>query len=323
MSCGRPSRVPEVNSREVPKWMEPEDIAAVVDGFARGRKLAVEAGCDGVEVNAGQYRLVRQFLSGLTNQRGDEWGGDRMRFVSDVLAAVRGAVGADHVVGLRLSCDELAPWAGITPEQAPALAAVALAAVVDHLIVVRGSIFSVSSTRPDGHTPPGSTSSSCRAIRRACPRDVPVVAQGSIVDVDQAEWALDDGIADAVEMTRAQISDGELVAKLAPVGPSASGRARCNQRSQVRDNRNPIITSLGDPYSGTRPRTTRTGGRAARPRDVLVVGAGPAGIEVHGWPRSEATASASSSGSVGGVAAVAGPGQPLVAWLDGECGGPT
>ena len=75
-----PSRVPEVNSREVPKWMEASDIDAVVGGFATAAALAVRAGCDGVEVNAGQHSLLRQFLSGLTNHRDDEWGQDRLHF---------------------------------------------------------------------------------------------------------------------------------------------------------------------------------------------------------------------------------------------------
>ncbi|HEY7938922.1 MAG TPA: 2,4-dienoyl-CoA reductase, partial [Acidimicrobiales bacterium] len=75
-----PSRVPEVNSREVPKWMEADDIAAVIEGFGAAARLAVASGLDGVEVNAGQFSLVRQFLSGLTNQRGDEWGTDKLRF---------------------------------------------------------------------------------------------------------------------------------------------------------------------------------------------------------------------------------------------------
>ncbi len=70
--CGRRRRVPEVNSREVPKGMEADDIAAVVAGFGSAARLAVAAGLDGVEVNAGQFTLVRQFLSGLTNLRGDE-----------------------------------------------------------------------------------------------------------------------------------------------------------------------------------------------------------------------------------------------------------
>src|SRR6476620_8297641 len=88
-----PSRVPEVNTREVPKEMEPADIEAVVAGFVTAAAVAVDAGCDGVEVNVGQYSLLRQFLSGLTNQRGDGWGTDRSRLVSEVLAAVRGAIG--------------------------------------------------------------------------------------------------------------------------------------------------------------------------------------------------------------------------------------
>ena len=90
-----PSRVPEVASREVPKSMEPDDIAAVIAGFADAAVRAVRAGCDGVEVNAGQYSLARQFLSGLTNQRSDEWGTERTRFLAEVLDAVRNAVGGD------------------------------------------------------------------------------------------------------------------------------------------------------------------------------------------------------------------------------------
>jgi 2,4-dienoyl-CoA reductase-like NADH-dependent reductase (Old Yellow Enzyme family) len=110
-----------VNSREVPKWMEADDISAVVDGFAAATKLAVDADVDGVEINAGQHSLVRQFLSGLTNQRDDAWGQDRLLFARQVIDVVRSAAG-DRIVGLRLSCDELAPWAGITPEMAPDIA---------------------------------------------------------------------------------------------------------------------------------------------------------------------------------------------------------
>ncbi len=149
-----PSRQPEVNSREVPKWMEPEDVAAVVAGFGAAAKVAVEAGCDGVEINAGQHSLVRQFLSGLTNHRGDEWGQDRLVFARQVIEAVRGAIG-DRIVGLRLSCDELAPWAGITPDMATGIAAGLASLGLDLLVVVRGSIFSAEKTRADFHEPTG------------------------------------------------------------------------------------------------------------------------------------------------------------------------
>src|SRR5688572_14200198 len=183
-----PSRVPEVATREVPKWMESEDIAAVVEGFGAAARAAAAADCDGVEVNAGQHSLVRQFLSGLTNQRGDEWGTDRVRFARDVVTTVRAAVGPDRVVGLRLSCDELAPWAGITPEMAPAMAGELVAAGVDYVVVVRGAIFSIEQTRPDFHQPTGINIALAESVAKAV--DVPVVLQGSMVDIGQAEWAL-------------------------------------------------------------------------------------------------------------------------------------
>ncbi|MHB1137639.1 MAG: mycofactocin system FadH/OYE family oxidoreductase 1 [Microthrixaceae bacterium] len=331
-----PSRVPEVNSREVPKWMEPEDIDAVVAGFGSAAKLAAQAGCDGVEINAGQYSLVRQFLSGLTNHRGDEWGGDRRRFLRDVLGSVRAAVGDDVVVALRLSCDELAPWAGITPEQAPDLAASVAAdadlARLDLLTVVRGSIYSVAATRPDGHTPPGFNLELTRTVRdavhAATAGRVRVAAQGSIVDVDQAEWALQEGMADAVEMTRAQISDAELVAKLRA---GESGRIRpctlSNQRSQVRDNRNPIVSALGDPYSGHETEDDPVEGHAARPLDLTVVGGGPGGLEAARVAalRGHRVTLYEASSRLGGMVRTAARGHGwerlglLVDWLESEC----
>src|SRR2546430_11051418 len=118
--------------------MEAEDIDAVVAGFGAAARLAVSAGLDGIEVNGGQHSLVRQFLSGLTNQRRDGYGEDRLRFAREVLEGVRDAA-AGAVVGLRLSCDELAPWAGITPDTALEILA-GLHPYVDYVVVVRGSI---------------------------------------------------------------------------------------------------------------------------------------------------------------------------------------
>ena len=134
----------------------------------RRRQAARRAGCDGVEVNAGQHSLVRQFLSGLTNQRGDEWGADRLHFARTVITAVRAAVGGDHVVGLRLSCDEIAPWAGITPEMAPPIAA-DLVARRRRLRRRRARVDLLRSSRPvpTSTNRPGSTSAS---PRRSPPR---------------------------------------------------------------------------------------------------------------------------------------------------------
>jgi mycofactocin system FadH/OYE family oxidoreductase 1 len=322
-----PSRVPEVNAREVPKWMEADDIAAVVAGFGTAAKLVIDAGMDGVEVNAGQHSLVRQFMSGLTNHRGDEWGTDRLRFAREVLAAVRSSIGAERVLSLRLSCDEMAPWAGVTPEMAEAIAA-ELAPLVDLLVVVRGSIYTVSATSPDTHAEPGFNVGLCRRIRAAVGGTVPIVLQGSVVDPGQAEWAIADGVADAVEMTRAQIADADLVAKLCAGEPDRIRPCvRCNQWCQVRDARNPIVSCIGDPTSGHETEDPDWTVPARVPRDVTVVGAGPGGLEaarvaaLRGHRVLVVERSERLGGAVRDAALAAGrePLAALVDWQEAEC----
>ncbi len=221
----------------------------------------------------------------LTNQREDEWA-DRPAFARAVIAAVRSAAGPDAIVSLRLSCDELAPWAGITPDMATELVLELLgpveAPVVDAVTVVRGSIYSISATRPDGHTEPGFNLELVEQIRNAVRTvhgdRVQVIAQGSIVDIGQAEWAAGDGDrSDAVEMTRALIADAELVAKAtAGVIDQIRPCILCNQTCQVRDNRNPPIGCVVDPRSGHE--TTEVDPPAGPPKHVVVIGGGIAGM---------------------------------------------
>ena len=326
-----PSPVPEVASREVPKVMERHDIDAVVNGFATAASSAVASGMHGVEINAGQFSMVRQFLSGLTNLRDDAYGQDRILFAREVLQAVRSAV-PHCIVALRLSTDELAPWAGIVPEAGAAIA-LALAPLVDMITVVRGSIFSTWATQPDGHTEPGFGIEAARVVRttlRGAGVAIPVFAQGSIVDVDQAGWVLSSGAADGVEMTRAQLADAELVNKLRL---NQSARIRpcllCNQTCKVRDNRSPVITCVVDPATGHElddqlPPPEPSGTRASS--TVTIVGGGVAGMEaariaaLQGFQVTLAEA----SDSLGGAAAVAARGSgrdrlaTIVAWLKAE-----
>ena len=276
-----PSPVPEVASREVPKVMEQADIKAVISGFVAAASLAVSSGMDGVEINVGQFSLLRQFLSGLTNMRADEYGSDRLRMVREVLTAVRAAVG-HSVVALRLSVDEMAPWAGIVPDTGAALA-VEFAPLVDLITVVRGSIYTGWATRPDMQVPQGFAIDLARQVRTALHKagsSVPVVAQGSIVDWQQAEWAITDGAADAVEMTRAQLADAEFVQKLRS-GVAAQIRpcVLCNQMCKVRDNRNPIISCVVEPSTGHETDDPFVVEPSLTPRVALVVGGGVAGME--------------------------------------------
>lgn len=320
-----PSRVPEVNTREVPKWMEDRDIAAVIDGFADAARRAVGAGCDGVEINIGQHSLIRQFMSGLTNHREDSWGSDRLHFARRVITAVTDAArssNSDAVIGLRLSCDELAPWAGITPEMAPDIAADLCtnnSEPIDYVVVVRGSIFSVEKTRPDFHESQGFNIETCRSIRDRLDSSTAVFLQGSIVDPDQAEWAVDpDGgsVCDAVEMTRAQIADPDLANKLASDKSRIRTCILCNQVCQVRDARNPIVSCVVEPTSGHENRDPNWYEPTSKPRRVLVIGAGPAGMEAArvAAERGHTVRVIDRTTDAGGLAAVSGPAKPFVEW---------
>ncbi|GHF05633.1 oxidoreductase [Amycolatopsis deserti] len=254
-----PSRVPDPVSRELPMEMEGPEIAALIGGFRAAAALAAQSGVDGVEIDAGQYSLLRQFCSGLTNRRTDAYG-DRARLLREVIAAVREAIG-DRILGLRLACDDGAPWGGITPETAP------VPGGIDYLVPVRGSAFAGS--RPDLRTEPGFNLDLCRAMSG----HTMTVLQGSVVDPALAERALD--FAGLVEMTRAQIADPDLVRHLR-AGTDPRPCVLCNQKCRVRDPRNPIVSCIGEPGSGheTEDPLPRAGSG-----EVLVVGGGPAGLE--------------------------------------------
>ncbi len=175
------------------------------------------------------------------------------------------------------------PGPGLTPELA-AESAARLAGLVDYLVVVRGSIYSVPATRPDLHSEPGFGLGLCRQIRAAVKEAgggaIPVVLQGSVVDPAQAQRALADGVADLVEMTRAQITDPDLVARLRAGQPDQIRPCLlCNQACMVRDNRNPVITCVIEPGSGHELDGVDGRGGDQDSSTVLVVGGGPAGME--------------------------------------------
>jgi 2,4-dienoyl-CoA reductase (NADPH2) len=335
-----PSAVADALNREVPMVMEEDHVAELVDGFRAATTVAMASGLAGVEVDAGPISLLRQFHSGLTNQRADAYGTDRLRVTREVLQAVRGALG-DGVLALRLSCDELAPWAGVTPEQA-LVQVDELAELVDVVVVVRGGPFSRSAYRPDAHTASGFNRELCAAVRRQVAGRAMVVLQGSVVDGAEADAALVSGVADAVEMTRAQIADPRLVAR---VRAGQDRRVRpcilCNQACQVDDVRNPLVSCVGEPRSGHETEGEDAdadidddAGRDERRApsfpwpSALVVGGGVAGLEcarvlaAHG-ARVQLVERSDRLGGACARAAV-GPGRERLArlteWLAEECG---
>lgn len=272
---------------EMPKVMEATDIRDVIAGFGRAAEFAMQGGLDGVEINAGQNSLIRQFISGLTNFRPDEYGGtleNRLRFARDVIATVRVAVGPNAIVGLRLSCDEYAPWAGLQPNDGIEVARLLCeSGEIDYLVVVTGSIYTPFATSPAMHTPAGNTLELAYAVRAAVQTvtDKVVVFGGdTVVNPAFANSIVAKGKLDGLDMTRALIADPDLVAKLrANQAEEIRPCIRCNQDCVVRSPLNQVVSCIHNPQAGHEgefPDLLIVN----QPRRVLVVGAGPGGLEV-------------------------------------------
>jgi 2,4-dienoyl-CoA reductase-like NADH-dependent reductase (Old Yellow Enzyme family)/thioredoxin reductase len=247
-----PSAVQDVASREIPKTMEHADIAAVLEGFALAASHAARGNADGVELQVADRSLLRQFLSPLTNQRNDQYGGsleNRLRFVQETIEAVDAAAGKDRVLGVRLCADELAPWGGITPEQGAEIARLlADTGRVDYLTITMGSIFSTHMFpfHASMHTAPGYAVSLASSIKAAV--TIPVFAAGRIMNADQAERILAAEQADGVEMIRPLIADPNLP-RLSQAGQANNVRPciACNQGCQVRSTMNVLLSCNVNP----------------------------------------------------------------------------
>ena len=114
-----PSPVREPEHRSFPKTMEDWDFKRIRRDFAAAAKRCQDGGLDGCELSFNALHLIPQFWSPAVNRRTDEYGGsleNRLRFSLEILDAVREQVGADYIVGIRLSGDELLDE-GLSPEQ--------------------------------------------------------------------------------------------------------------------------------------------------------------------------------------------------------------
>jgi 2,4-dienoyl-CoA reductase-like NADH-dependent reductase (Old Yellow Enzyme family) len=104
-----PSPIPTDDAAPVPRELSREDIGALVHKFAESTARAARVGFDAVELHGAHGYLVHAFLSPLSNQRTDEYGGsleNRMRFCLEVFSAMRAAWPKDKPLGIRLSCTD-------------------------------------------------------------------------------------------------------------------------------------------------------------------------------------------------------------------------
>ncbi len=184
--------------------MDREQIRAVVSAFTAAAVRAKEAGFDGAELHAAHGYLLNQFYSPLTNHREDEYSAktvaDRTRLHSEILRAVRAAVGEYFMLAIRFgACDF--EEGGSRIEDIPEAVSAFEAAGAD-LIDISGGM--TGFMRP-GHTEPGYLKDLSIAAKTAA--SVPVILTGGVTEAQDAENLLQEGAADLIGVGRALLKD--------------------------------------------------------------------------------------------------------------------
>ncbi len=277
-----PSPVADPLFREVPKAVDHDEIAEIVASYARVAGHCAEGGFDGIELQCSHSSIVRGFLSPATNRRTDGYGGslaNRARLLLEIVAAVRAEIGPGLALGVRLCGDELIEGGTTIDEAVEVARMVEASGQVDYINtsigVATASLFMIEASM---HIPPGYAMFIPAALRQAV--DLPVVGVGRFKDPLQAERALSEGHCDLVGVVRGQIADADFVRK-ARGGFTDDTRLclSCNQECVGRMGLNRWLGCIENPRTGREslgvgePRPVSVG------RRVLVVGAGPAGLQ--------------------------------------------
>lgn len=263
--------------------MTEEEIEHVIQAFVDCAVVCIEGGMDGVELHAAHGYLLQQSFSPFANRRSDPWG-EPLRFVKSVATRVRQAIGSRAALGLRLCVEDfIRPEdGGVGHERLCALGAeLAATGLFDYMNHSEGALGAhYARTIGSFRHPLGEFLPLTRGLRMAIKGALPVIGVGKIPTPDLAEQALQAGDCDLVGMTRAQISDPDLVRKL----ESGQGhRIRlctgANQGCIDRAGGTLPITCIHNPEVGEEDRFRALDAVPVVRRRVLVVGGGPAGMK--------------------------------------------
>lgn len=272
------SDIPSKAGGEIPRPLSKEEIEEIVVKYGQAAKRAQIAGFDAVEIHAGHSYLISQFLSPLTNNRTDEFGGsveNRARFASMVFAEVRKQVGAMFPVLARLSADELMEGGNTLADTLEYLQY--FDEYVDIYDVSCGLNGSIQYQIDSNYFKDGWRSYMSKAVKERYQK--PCITMGNIRNPKVAEEILANGDADLIGMGRGLIADPEWVNK------AASGREHlirkcisCNigcagnrigVNRPIRCTVNPCVHD-GDEYKKH---------KVNKPCNVVVIGGGTAGLE--------------------------------------------
>ena len=277
-----PSHHREASHRAFPKKMEDWDIDRIIKDYADAAERMHAAGVDGLELEAYGH-LMDQFWSPSTNTLDAPFGGpmeNRVRFTLEVIKAIRARVGKEFILGVRGVADEVRPG-GLTADEGLGIARyLAKSGMVDFLNIIRGHIdtdagltdvIPVQGMRSAPHL------DFAGGIRQQL--DIPIFHGAKIQDVNTARFAIESGKLDMVGMTRAHMADPHIVRKIM-IGREDTIRP-CVGANFCLDR----IYQGGEAYCIHNPATGReltmphALEKAPSPRKIVVVGAGPSGLE--------------------------------------------
>ncbi|KJS31229.1 MAG: hypothetical protein VR64_12335 [Desulfatitalea sp. BRH_c12] len=272
------SALPSPDLQSTPHEMTIEEIEHMIDQYVAYAVDCKVAGIDGVELHGTHGYMLQQSWSWWANKRTDRYG-EQMAFAYELIDRVRAAVGEDFVISVRISSDDLMPG-GLGVEEMSVIAQkLEATGKIDMLNTSEGSMFTTYAYAiGTSYIPLGAWVPFVSKIREEL-ESIPIVASGRIKDHIQAEKILSEGHADMVAMTRAHIVDPEatnkaFAGKLDDVRKCISCNQGCIERVfQYQD-----VLCLQNPATG-HEEARGVLKLAAKPKQVMIVGAGPAGME--------------------------------------------
>ncbi len=271
-----PSAIKSPISPFKPRQMSLKNIQATIADFAHTASLAKKAGYDGVEIMGSEGYLINQFLSARTNKRADAYGGsleNRMRFAIEIVQAIRVAVGTDFIISFRLSMIELVEEGAVMAD------VIALAKALENagVTLINTGIGWHEARVPTIVTsvPRATFVRYTAAIKQAV--SIPVIAANRINMPATAEAIIASGQADMVQMARPFLADSEWVNKAyhnqANLINTCIG---CNQACLDHTFSGERASCLVNPLACHESEYSIK--PAKKPKKVIVVGAGVAGL---------------------------------------------
>lgn len=276
-----PSATPNERFHVMPRELDEGMIYEIIQGYASAAGRMHRAGLDGVEFVASHGYLPAQFLNPRVNRRSDQWGGsldNRLRFFREALRAIRREAGEDFVIGMRISADDRDDSDGGIEEVLDCCAQ--LEPLLDYVNVTAGTSATLGGAvhiAPPMAFENGYLASEAKRIKDSL--TIPVFVAGRINQPQEAEAILASGQADMCGMTRAMICDPEMPNKARESRPDdIRACIACNQACIGHFHRGYPISCIQHPETG---RELQYGAieAAARPKRVMVVGGGPAGMK--------------------------------------------